>query len=702
MRSTTRSCSSCCSETARLCALSLLLALGLVVGGRARADDWLASLPPCSTRPAPGDPQPSFELVYPRAGLPALVPAGQTLIARVRLPAPLTPPPGVQQPRALAGWRAELAGHALPLDAAMTDAEAARAQRHPLEVVDVRPDGSSTLLYRAAIPIPAWVAPGSYDLLLWAPGGSGRAPSALRVLAPGAPPRIAWAGPDATIRLADPSAAALPVDVWVRAADATAELAPAQRPDPAAAPQLDLRTAALALRVGSGLWVIGGCAAEREFFDAEVASALVRERRTRMTPPPEPRLGAGSFRTWQGRAHGWPARESVRVQRAGGGAEIEVAPAFGMAAELAFLVTAGASQPFDFAGIAPAARDFYPASEIAGAQLPARMVRLRVAAGRRARIAAAAAAGAGLAHALRVKPQPVSSGARVRLSLATTKPGTELAARSTAHGQVRVAWRLDSRHTSFGPAQVEHRFLPLGAQPVSALVIAQDGRVQRLRADVQVETARASGCSVASGSLGSPAAWLWPALWLIQRRGRPKRRRGLRPGIDCEAKPVLRGLTVTARTFLIAFLLLLLAGFGCAHETIPNTHVEDTAENREIIEFVERYRKAVEDRDIVTLLNMTSRFYFDDMGTPSGDDDIDFDGLKVALERMRKDVLAARYQISYRGLTYTPNDRVLVDLLYTGWFKVETQEGPQWRRRLEPHRIVLAREDGKLLIVSGM
>ena len=158
---------------------------------------------------------------------------------------------------------------------------------------------------------------------------------------------------------------------------------------------------------------------------------------------------------------------------------------------------------------------------------------------------------------------------------------------------------------------------------------------------------------------------------------------------------------MTARTSLLA-LFLLIAAYGCGHQNIPNTHVKDTAENREIIEFVERYRKAVEERDIATLLNMTSRFYFDDMGTPAGDDDIDYDMLKIALERKRKDVLAARYQISYRGLTYTSNDRVLVDMLYTGWFKVETPEGPQWRRRLEPHRIVLAREDGKLLIVSGM
>ena len=149
-------------------------------------------------------------------------------------------------------------------------------------------------------------------------------------------------------------------------------------------------------------------------------------------------------------------------------------------------------------------------------------------------------------------------------------------------------------------------------------------------------------------------------------------------------------------------LLVTVAAVGCAHQNIPNTHVEDTSENREVIEFVEKYRKAVEDRDVGTLLRMSSRFYFDDMGTPTGDDDVDYDGLKLALERMRQNVLAARYQISYRGLTYTPNDRVLVDLLYTGWFKVETADGTQWRRRLEPHRIVLAREDGRLMILSGM
>ena len=141
---------------------------------------------------------------------------------------------------------------------------------------------------------------------------------------------------------------------------------------------------------------------------------------------------------------------------------------------------------------------------------------------------------------------------------------------------------------------------------------------------------------------------------------------------------------------------------GCDHKNIPNTRIEDTESNREVVDFVEKYRHAVEERDTIALLGMASKFYYDDMGTPAGDDDVDYDTLKVGLERLHSDVIAARYQISYRGLTYVSDQRMLVDLLYTGWFKVTTTDGPQWRRRLEPHRIVLAREDGNLLIVSGM
>lgn len=157
-----------------------------------------------------------------------------------------------------------------------------------------------------------------------------------------------------------------------------------------------------------------------------------------------------------------------------------------------------------------------------------------------------------------------------------------------------------------------------------------------------------------------------------------------------------------SRTQSLILTLALITEFGCATATIPNTRVEDTAENREVLEFLEQYRNAVEARDVGRLIRLASQSYFDDMGTPAGTDDVDFDGLREGLAALPTEVLAARYQISYRDVTYV-DDRVLVDVRYTAWFRVPTPEGPpQWERRLEPHRLVIAREDGQYRIVSGM
>jgi hypothetical protein len=130
--------------------------------------------------------------------------------------------------------------------------------------------------------------------------------------------------------------------------------------------------------------------------------------------------------------------------------------------------------------------------------------------------------------------------------------------------------------------------------------------------------------------------------------------------------------------------------------------VADTSANREVVDFVEKYRHAIEQRNSPALLAMASENYFDDMGTPAGKDDIDYDGLKTALTRLRNEVLGARYQVSYRAVTFDQEHHVLVDILYTGWFRVTTQDGPEWKRVLEPHRLVLAREDGQYRILSGM
>lgn len=161
-----------------------------------------------------------------------------------------------------------------------------------------------------------------------------------------------------------------------------------------------------------------------------------------------------------------------------------------------------------------------------------------------------------------------------------------------------------------------------------------------------------------------------------------------------------RTMTMLVRTLFV--LLALAALSACEPALIPNTRIEDTGQNREVVEFIEKYRTAIEARNTNALLALASVNYFDDMGTPAGNDDIDYDGLKVGLGRLREEVLGARYQISYRAVTFDTESRVLVDMLYTGWFRINTNDGPVWKRRLEPHRIVLALEDGQYRIVSGM
>lgn len=140
---------------------------------------------------------------------------------------------------------------------------------------------------------------------------------------------------------------------------------------------------------------------------------------------------------------------------------------------------------------------------------------------------------------------------------------------------------------------------------------------------------------------------------------------------------------------------------GCGGGTIPNTRIEDTERNREVVEFVEKYRHAVQSQDVGRILALTSKDYFDDMGTPTGEDDVSYHGLREALLKLKEQVKAVRYQISYRSVTYV-RDKVLIDMLYTGWFQVDTPDGQEWKRRLEPHRLVLKRVDNEYKIVSGL
>ncbi|MBI2390800.1 MAG: nuclear transport factor 2 family protein [Deltaproteobacteria bacterium] len=141
---------------------------------------------------------------------------------------------------------------------------------------------------------------------------------------------------------------------------------------------------------------------------------------------------------------------------------------------------------------------------------------------------------------------------------------------------------------------------------------------------------------------------------------------------------------------------------GCARSYIPNTTVEDTSENRKIIGFCEKYRRAVEDRDVEALVGMASPRYFETGGNAKSNDDIDYNGLREYLATRFKQTKAIRYEIKYHRVREAENKVINVDFTYTASFQIPTAQGDLWHRAVRDNRLVLLRDGDSFKIVGGM
>jgi hypothetical protein len=163
---------------------------------------------------------------------------------------------------------------------------------------------------------------------------------------------------------------------------------------------------------------------------------------------------------------------------------------------------------------------------------------------------------------------------------------------------------------------------------------------------------------------------------------------------------------------LVLPMVMLAAGAvaGCKRDYIPNTDVEDNEENRDVIAFCEKYRRAVEKRDASAMLELVSPLYYEDGGNPDASDDMDYAQFKAWLTGQGidedgitfQDATAIRHEIRYRRVTFE-TDRVLVDYTFSASFRVPTPKGDEWKRKVDENRLELVRDEaGELKIVAGM
>ncbi len=66
---------------------------------------------------------------------------------------------------------------------------------------------------------------------------------------------------------------------------------------------------------------------------------------------------------------------------------------------------------------------------------------------------------------------------------------------------------------------------------------------------------------------------------------------------------------------------------GCSPKMISGTKIEDSPDTREVLKVVERYRKAMETKDVKTIIELTSKDYFEKNGNNNSRDNYDYEGL---------------------------------------------------------------------------
>ncbi|MDI7267057.1 MAG: hypothetical protein QME96_03570 [Myxococcota bacterium] len=141
---------------------------------------------------------------------------------------------------------------------------------------------------------------------------------------------------------------------------------------------------------------------------------------------------------------------------------------------------------------------------------------------------------------------------------------------------------------------------------------------------------------------------------------------------------------------------------ACGARPIPNTEVEDTPDNRAVIEFCERYRLAIEAVDVPLIVSLAADDYYEPGNPTTGEDDYDRGGLEEVLRTRFARVDAIRYDILYRRIHHGP-DRVEVLYTYHGRFQVTRgDQDPVWHSKVGDNRLVLVRTPAGFRISGGM
>ena len=134
---------------------------------------------------------------------------------------------------------------------------------------------------------------------------------------------------------------------------------------------------------------------------------------------------------------------------------------------------------------------------------------------------------------------------------------------------------------------------------------------------------------------------------------------------------------------LASFLLI-----GCKPNLLPGTDIEDTAENRAVLKFLDQYREAVESRSPPQVLKLVASDYWEDNGTVDQSDDYGVEKLQRELDDLFGHTRTIHLELQIQHIEQQ-GDLVKVDYRYLQRALLALEAGEKWVSHSDVNRLVL-------------
>lgn len=152
---------------------------------------------------------------------------------------------------------------------------------------------------------------------------------------------------------------------------------------------------------------------------------------------------------------------------------------------------------------------------------------------------------------------------------------------------------------------------------------------------------------------------------------------------------------MTSRLTTRAAALVLITLAGCGPRMIGQTQIEDTEDNRQILDLLHKYRLAYEAKDAAGITALASERYLD------ARDSISYETLRDDLTKTFDRVKQLQLELTVRRVRLD-GDRAEVDYFYSTSFQLVGAQNDAWTTESDDKRMSLVRENGAWKVVSGL